>query len=128
MELTKNMDKENFSKWLQIELDRRGWNQAELSRKSGLSTGQIARLMSGERGLGENSVKAIASALRIPANLVYQAAGFLQTTSEADTWLEEQTHKMSLLTPDKRPMAEKLLNALLEEDKPAVHVTKKIRA
>ena len=110
------MDKANFSKWLQAELDQRGWNQADLARKSGVSTGQIARLMSGERGLGEDSVTAIAKALHTPVNIVYRAAGFLPQESEADEMVEKLNYKISQLTPGARALAEKLLDALLEED------------
>lgn len=71
------MDIERFASWLNNELKNRNWTQAELSRKSGVSTGQIARLMTGERGLGEETVSRIARALSINPITVYRAAGFI---------------------------------------------------
>lgn len=122
------MDKEKFSKWLQSELNQREWTQADLSRKSGVSTGQIARLMSGERGLGEDSVAAIAKALRMPANVVYRVAGFLPPEAEADEMAEKLNHKINMLTPGARAIADRLIDALLEEDKPKVQVGKTAKA
>ena len=82
------MDKEKFSMWLQDQLAQREWTQAELARRSGVSTGQIARLMTGERGVGEQSVVAIAQALKLPPAQVFEAAGILPSKSLKDRLTE----------------------------------------
>lgn len=82
------MDKEKFSKWLQDQLNQREWTQAELARRSGVSTGQIARLMTGERGVGEQSVIAIAQALILPPAQVFEAAGILPPKAAKDGLIE----------------------------------------
>ena len=119
---------DNFGMWLLKELDNRGMSQSELARNAGLSRGTLSNLISGTRGRGPDSIEAIARALKLPPEHVFRMAGLLPKKADADEWVEEMEHKISLLTPDKRPMAEKLLNALLEEDKPVSKVGKRVRA
>jgi len=70
-----------FASWLQAELDRRGWSQADLARASGLSPAQIARLLSGARGIGNEGLAKIANALKMRPETVMRAAGALPTTT-----------------------------------------------
>ena len=60
------MTNSTFSQWLLSELESREWSQVDLSRKSGVSQAQITRVLSGERGIGEKALSAIASALKLP--------------------------------------------------------------
>jgi transcriptional regulator with XRE-family HTH domain len=91
---------EDFSLWLQGELDKRGWTKADLAKHSGLSPSQISRAMTGERGLGEKSVSLVAVALRLPAEEVYRAAGFLPPVNEKRAREDEIEHLISLLGDD----------------------------
>lgn len=86
------MDIAGFSKWLQLQLDERGWSQADLSKQSGISAPQIARLMNGTRGIGPEACTAIAKALRIPPESVYRAAGLLPQVPESNAWKERILH------------------------------------
>jgi transcriptional regulator with XRE-family HTH domain len=72
------MTTEDFVEWLKIEIKNRGWSQADLSRKSGISPSQITRLFNGERGIGGDSIIAISQALNIPVNLVFEKARSIQ--------------------------------------------------
>lgn len=38
-----------FAPWLRRQLQRRGWNAAELSRRTGLASGTISRWLNGQR-------------------------------------------------------------------------------
>lgn len=67
----------DFADWLRNQLEQRGWTQSELSRRSGVSPAQITRVLSGERGLGEKSISALAKALNLPVETVFRAAGLL---------------------------------------------------
>ena len=113
------MTKSSFSQWLLKELESREWSQVDLSRRSGVSQAQITRVLSGERGVGEKALSAIAHALKLPPEQVFRAAGILPPQGDTDEWAEEMNHKMKLLPPSMRPIAEKLLNSLLEDVKPA---------
>lgn len=70
----------NFSQWLKSELDLRGWNQSELSRRSGISNPQISRLINMQSTPGDSACRAIAKALKLPAETVFRAAGLLPPT------------------------------------------------
>jgi transcriptional regulator with XRE-family HTH domain len=106
---------ENFSEWLLEELKKRNWSQSDLSRMAGISPGTISNVISGAKGLGYETGKAIAHAFKIPPEEIFRVAGILPPKPNADEWLEEMNHKLSLLDPATRLIAEKLINALLEE-------------
>lgn len=68
---------ERFARWLQDELDSNGWDQAELARRSGISTTHISRLINDQRDPGPESCKKIAKALRVSELIVYREAGLM---------------------------------------------------
>jgi transcriptional regulator with XRE-family HTH domain len=113
------MDKTKFSEWLRLELGKRTWSQAELARRSGISAAQITRILSGERGIGEEALSAIASALRLPTEEVYRAAGLLPTKAEADEITERAQHIISTYRlPETRQQALDYLEYLrLQEER-----------
>ncbi len=120
-------NREVFSTWLQKELGRRDWSQAELSERSGIHRAIISKIILGSSMPMPETLDALAKGLGLSPTLVFQKAGLLQPKPDNDEWVEEMNHKMGLLDHAKRPMAERLLNALLEEDKPVI-VHKKARA
>jgi len=65
----------NFGEWLAEELARRHWTQADLTRRSGLPSPTLSRIISGERGAGRKSLARIAAALEYPVGVVAEAAG-----------------------------------------------------
>jgi len=71
-----------FGIWLLEELEKRGMSQADLSRSSGITTAQMSRIISGTRGAGKKTLTAIAHALRLPPDLVFEKAGILPPTTE----------------------------------------------
>lgn len=66
-----------FTLWLQVELNKRGWDQAELARRSGITKAQISRVLVGERSAGVDFCIAIARALGLPREEVFRARGWL---------------------------------------------------
>jgi transcriptional regulator with XRE-family HTH domain len=90
----------NFADWLRKKLKERDWTQAELSRRSGVSTPQITRVLSGERGLGEQSIKGIAQALQLPPEVVFRAAGLLPQVTEKHSKMNELDHLATQLEGD----------------------------
>jgi transcriptional regulator with XRE-family HTH domain len=66
-----------FGEWVQAELNSRGWDQAELARRSNISDAHISRLVTGGRQPGQEAAKAIARALRLPPEDVMRQAGIL---------------------------------------------------
>lgn len=68
---------DNFALWLENELNAQGWSQADLARATGLHKGSISNVINGRRKPSVNFVLAVARALRVKPEEVYQAAGLL---------------------------------------------------
>lgn len=66
-----------FSDWLQLELERRDWTQADLSRESGVNSGTINNIVTGKRNVGIDTCNKIAKALKLPSEEVLSVAGLL---------------------------------------------------
>lgn len=72
----------SFGQWLLEELEKRDMNQSDLARASNITTAQISRIISGRRGVGEQALTAIAHALRLPPDMVFEKAGILPPKPE----------------------------------------------
>lgn len=83
---------ENFLSWLQAQLAERNWTQAELARRSGISTASISRIFSGARNTGTDVCQAIALALRLPPDELYRRAGLLPNIPDDDKDITELDH------------------------------------
>jgi transcriptional regulator with XRE-family HTH domain len=66
---------EKFSKWLNTELQKRDWKQADLIRLTGLDSSTISNIFNEKRNVGPEACTAIAHALRLPPEQVFRAAG-----------------------------------------------------
>lgn len=71
------MSKVDFNDWLIEEMNRRDWSQADLARRSGLSSAGLSRILSGRRGIGYDACVSISDALDLPIEIVLRKAGFL---------------------------------------------------
>lgn len=52
--------------WLLVELERRGWTQGELARRSHIAKSHISRMISGQRSAGIETLRGLANALDVP--------------------------------------------------------------
>lgn len=91
-----------FASWLLKELEDRRWSQADLSRESKVSASQITRVINGRRGLGKDSLTAIADALGYPPDVVFRVANFLPPAVNIDEDIEQIIHEV-----EKLPKADK---------------------
>lgn len=73
---------ENFSDWLLNELKERDMTQSDLARQANLGRGTISNIMSGTRSVGKDTLVAIAHALKLPPDLVFEKAKVFPTKSE----------------------------------------------
>lgn len=64
--------------WIDAQLKTRGWSQADLARRSGISSATITRIKTGERGIGPEVCAAIARSFGYPPELVMRKAGLIQ--------------------------------------------------
>lgn len=65
---------ENFGDWLLEQLRAKNMSQSDLARMAGLSKGTISNLINGTKGAGEDSLLAVARALNLPPDLVFEKA------------------------------------------------------
>ena len=102
--LQERFDKMNssFSQWLIKNLNDRLWSQAELARRSGLSRTAISDVISGKANPGDVLCRAIAKAMQLPADDVFQIAGILPMKPNADQTVSEITHIYHELTDENR--------------------------
>lgn len=103
----------SLPEWLLEKMNEKGMNAAELSRKSGISAPQITRLLSGQRGVSEVSLRAISEALNIPPEVAFRAAGFLPPVSEKTEVHEQLLYLFNQLDPDKKQELINFANYLL---------------
>jgi len=66
-----------FQDWLVEQLNLKGWNQAKLASRAGVTRTAISDIISGRRNAGSELCTAIAHALNLPPEEVFRAAGLL---------------------------------------------------
>lgn len=93
------MANKSFPEWLNIELQRRDMIPADITKRTGLSSGQISRILSGDRNPGLDALLMIADALHIPRIQVFRAAGLLDGQGSSSLNIEILAHKISMLPP-----------------------------
>lgn len=72
----------DFAAWLDGEMKDRGWSQSDLSRRSGITTPQISRVINRERFPGIEFCKGVARAFGLKDIQVLEIAG-LATDADA---------------------------------------------
>lgn len=96
-------------------LEEQGLNQAELAEKSGLSPSQVSRILKMESTPSQEAIVSISRALKLPADVLFRAAGLLPQSS-IDPWAEKMIYRISQLSGSRRNLAEKLIDSLLVEE------------
>jgi transcriptional regulator with XRE-family HTH domain len=106
-----------FADWLREELKKRDWSQADLSKKAGISPSQVTRVLSGERGIGEESLNAIARALNISPITVFRKAGLLPEEGRQEVSFEDWMYLISQLDPQDEEELRKIAEMKIERKK-----------
>lgn len=82
------MGETDFTRWLQGELDKRDWRQANLVKKGRINSGLLSQILSGFRNPGPDTLMKIADALGIPREIVFGKFGYLsEPTDEKEKML-----------------------------------------
>lgn len=68
---------EEFSGWLQEQLNLRNWNASDLAKRAGVGPSTITRILTGERGAGQDVCTKIAQVLGEDPDKVFRLAGIL---------------------------------------------------
>ncbi len=89
--------------WLKEQLERKGWRQADLARKSGLTTAEVSYLVLGKgKKPDPDTIDKLARGLEVPIEQVYRAAGYMEKAPEASEILEEMQYWYERMTPEER--------------------------
>lgn len=91
------VDKNEFVFWLQSEMDKRDWSQADLAREANLSRGAVGNVLRQERDPGKDFLIGIAKALNLPIEEVFRIAGLLPPEVEESEQEMELRHLYRLL-------------------------------
>jgi transcriptional regulator with XRE-family HTH domain len=65
----------DFADWLESELKARDWRQADLIKRSGINSGLLSQILSGQRKPGVETCRAIAKAFGLRDIQVLEIAG-----------------------------------------------------
>lgn len=107
----------DFSEWLQIEMNKRGWSQSDLARAADLNRAVINKLLNGKSRPQPATLEAISRALRLPIEITYRAAGLLPVTPDNDEIIEEAIYVLrNIQSAQRRATAINLLKALIAEE------------
>lgn len=93
---------EKFSKWLVEAHESRGWSQAELARRAGVSRTSISDAISCKHPAGFELCAGIAHALKLPPETVFRIAGLLPPEVEESAAEKEVLHLLRLLPEEKQ--------------------------
>lgn len=107
------MEKIDFPQWLRSEIEKRGWSQIDLSRKTSISSTQIARILSGERGMGIETLVAIAQALGYSPITLIRKAGLLPEGGENASF-EDWQFLLNQLPADEQEEVRKIVEMKIE--------------
>lgn len=88
----------DFVEWVEEQMREQAMNQAYLSKRSGLSTSAISRIMSRSSKPTAETIKAIARALHVSTEDALQAAGILPDYNDQRTF-EEINSMLAQLPP-----------------------------
>ena len=107
-----------FAKWLEEELNRRGWRPADLARSAGLPDATISRILNSNAKAGVDVCKAIAKALGEPQEKVFRIAGLLDPlpASEDSPTLQEIIDLAKRMTPEQREQAADYIRFLYQKE------------
>jgi transcriptional regulator with XRE-family HTH domain len=89
----------NFAQWLLLGMKDRGWNQAEMSRRSKLTRQALSNYLDG-RIPNEEALEKIAAAFELPKNIVLRAAGIMEYDEDIDDEIEMIMHEVKKLHKD----------------------------
>lgn len=110
-----SVEMDNFSVWLLQEIESRGWNQAELHRKSGLSRTVISDVLSNKVSPGYEFCIAVGKALHVPGDHIMRIAGLLPPLPERTQAHEQLLYLFDRLNDKDRQTILDMMQVLLSK-------------
>ena len=103
-----------FAQWLNDELMRLGWRQADLVRATGISRAGISLLINGQIRPAPQTVMQLSRVFKVPPDFIMRKVGYLPPREEqGDPTLEEVNFKYAMLPDDKKKLVLDYLDFLI---------------
>lgn len=109
------VNKISFSEWLNNELIRNDMSQADLAKKSKLTTGAVSNYINQIREPSPEALNAIAIAFGKSPEEVFRIAGLLPEKPPKDTLTEEAEYLLSQMPETKRLQAINFIRFLAQD-------------
>jgi transcriptional regulator with XRE-family HTH domain len=87
-------------------------SQVNLASRLTMTSSQVSRIISGDRGTTLENLLAIADVLQIERSYFLRVASGLNPEPDEDPWVEEQTHMLKLIPPDMRGVAGRFIDSI----------------
>ena len=103
-------------KFIRKKLDESGVSQVEFAGRLSMTPSHVSRLLSGERDTTLETLMAIADILRIDRSYLLRLASGLNPEADADEWVEEMAHKLTLIPLPFRGPTGKFIESMAQGD------------
>jgi transcriptional regulator with XRE-family HTH domain len=112
------VDKVNFPIWLEEKINETGLSMSAFAIKARVHRQDLWNYINKGVEPKEDKLIAIAKGLGIPARVIFEAAGryYPDVQKVDDPWVETMEHKIKKIPASLRPIAETLLDSLLEQE------------
>lgn len=109
----------DFPDWLEQQLKKRDWSQADLANHAGINRQVISNYINRKRmNPDANVLKSIAKAFQMPIEEIYKAAGLLVNSPDDDPLIKTITYLYEKLRePESKQRALDYLELLIEQEK-----------
>ena len=91
-----------FTDWLEEKLKEKHWSGAELARRAKVSQAIVSLVLNGQRQPGPDFCEAVASAFKIPSDVVFRKAGLLPEEPVNNERRQELVHLFELMDETNR--------------------------
>ena len=115
---------QGFVRWLEEELEKRGWSQADLARNSGVSRASISNIVTSYRTPGPDVCSSIAKAFHIPAEEVFRRAGLLPPKPQETSASKEALTLFEALSDDEKTHIIEYMRFLVERQQNVTKITR----
>lgn len=89
-----------FGDWLKSELESKKISQTELAYQIGVTPAQVSRIISGDRATTNDTLTAIAHALKVSPIKIFRKAGLLPDANGADVKLDDWAFLLDQMSPE----------------------------
>jgi len=89
-----------------------------------MTPSQVSRIISGDRGTTLENLIVIADVLKIDRRYFLAVAAGLPPESDKDPWVEDISHKLKLLPPSLRDIADRFIDSMIKSEEATARKSK----